>query len=303
MRYVLIILAFVIFGVFVCAEDAFALPCDSPAHCYGLQQHRQNFVDGLEYDLSAPDLFVKRSECLNDIAVSTGWLRSASNREWAEAGVTKGHLTDLDDTDVCVTQLSTYYAYNTMVGPDDYNYLEIIVPNGRVDPGDNVDVKIQKNDQNQIRIHVNTPDRSDEFASARITLQPDNNYYFNGDNDLYLVLYQDKTSTCERTYTLSFLDEDHPYLDAFYDGIREWHFNRVHDVESFIIKNNNQIEFDDSWSSSNDYDCLTWTQQGCHATTTKTYYPGQTVYVSNTWNHMMDTSNTNPNSYDLVSVP
>ena len=131
----------------------------------------------------------------------------------------------------------------------------------------------------------------------------DNNHYFNGDNDLYLVLYQDKTSTCERTYTLSFLDEDHPYLDAFYDGIREWHFNRVHDVESFIIKNNNQIEFDDSWSSSNDYDCLTWTQQGCHATTTKTYYPGQTVYVSNTWNHMMDTSNTNPNSYDLVSVP
>ena len=83
MRYVLIIFAFAIFGVFVYAEDAFALPCDYPAHCYGLQQHRQNFVDGLEYDLSAPDLFVKRSECLNDIAVSTGWLYSASNREWA----------------------------------------------------------------------------------------------------------------------------------------------------------------------------------------------------------------------------
>ena len=102
---------------------------------------------------------------------------------------------------------------------------------------------------------------------------------------------------------MSFVDEDHPYLDALYDVLRFDQFNRVHDVESFIIKNNNQIEFDDSWSSSNDYDCLFLGVVGCHETTTKTYIPGQTVYVSNTWNHMMDTSNTNPNSYDLVSVP
>lgn len=140
MKYVLIILAFVIFGVFVCAEDAFALPCDDPAHCYGLQIHRQNFVDGLEYDLSAPDLWIDRNAC-TDIAVSTGWLRSASNGEWVEAGITKGSFRNLGTDPSCVTLLSTYYAYNTMVGLGDYNYLEIIVPNGRVDPGDNVDVK------------------------------------------------------------------------------------------------------------------------------------------------------------------
>ena len=119
---------------------------------------------------------------------------------------------------------------------------------------------------------------------------------------MYLVLYIDNSSTCERTYTLSFLDEDHPELDAFYDGLRWLLFNRVHDIESFTIINNNQIEFDDAWSSSNDYDCMTWTHLGCHATTTKSYIPGQTIYVSNIWNHMMDTSNTN-SGYSMVSVP
>ena len=68
-----------------------------------------------------------------------------------------------------------------------------------------------------------------------------NNNTYNGDNDLYLVLYQDNSSTCERTYTLSFLDEDHPTLDSFYYGLRLFMFNRTFDVESFTIKNNSQI--------------------------------------------------------------
>ncbi len=177
MKYVLIILAFVIFGVFDYVQDASAqLACNDP-HCYALERYQQNYVDGLEYDLSAPDLWIDRNAC-TDIAVSTGWLISASNSEWVEAGVTKGHLENLDGTTTCVTLLSTYYAYNTLIGNrDQYVYLEILVPNGRVDSGDNVDVKIQKNDQNQILAYVNTPDMSDEFALARITLQPNNNYY------------------------------------------------------------------------------------------------------------------------------
>ncbi|MCJ8306757.1 MAG: DUF5011 domain-containing protein [Nitrosopumilus sp.] len=177
MKYVLIIFVLVAIGVFSYTQDAYAqLACNDP-HCYALERHRQNFVDGLEYDLAAPDLWIDRNTC-TDIAVSTGWLISASNSEWAEAGVTKGYLQNLDGTTTCITQLSTYYAYNTLI--DDrgqYRYTEIIVPNGRVDPGDNIDVKIQKNDQNQILAYINTPDKPDEFASARITLQSDNNYY------------------------------------------------------------------------------------------------------------------------------
>ena len=39
-----------------------------------------------------------------------------------------------------------------------------------------------------------------------------------------------------------------------------------------------------------------------HYTTSQTYTPGQTVYVSNTWNHMMDTLDTN-SSLAKVRVP
>ncbi len=131
-----------------------------------------------------------------------------------------------------------------------------------------------------------------------------NNNTYNGNNDLYLVLHQDNLGTCERMYTLSFLDEDHPYLDSFYDGVRLFLFNRTFDIESFVIKNNNQIIFGDTWSSSNSYDCTrsSLDHRGCHSTTTKSYTPGQTIYVSNTWNHMMDTSDTN-RSLSKVSVP
>ncbi|MBS1268186.1 MAG: hypothetical protein MAG458_00908 [Nitrosopumilus sp.] len=127
-------------------------------------------------------------------------------------------------------------------------------------------------------------------------------YSFNGDNDLFGVVYSDNSSTCVRTYTLYFFDEDHPYLDAFYDALRISWYQRIIDIESFDIKNNNQIIFDDTYSSSNDFDCLAGSIVGCHLTATKTYSPGATIYVSNTWNHMMNTSDTNP-SLSTVSVP
>lgn len=131
-------------------------------------------------------------------------------------------------------------------------------------------------------------------------------YTFNGGNDLYSLSYKDNSRTCERTYTLYFHDEDHPYLDGFYDNLRLILYERVQDIEIFTIKNNNQIEFDSkgegSWSSSNDFDCLNFLLIGCHDTTTKSYVAGQTIYVSNTWNHMMDTSDTNP-QHSKVTVP
>ena len=126
-------------------------------------------------------------------------------------------------------------------------------------------------------------------------------YGFNGNNDLYDVDKDLNAGTCEMTYTLYFYDEDHPFADAFYDGLRQVMYGRTHDIESFTIKNNNQIKFYETWSSTNSYaDCVF--DFTCHKTTTKTYVPGQTVYVSNTWNHMMDTSDTN-RSLQKVSVP
>ncbi len=127
---------------------------------------------------------------------------------------------------------------------------------------------------------------------------------FNGNNDLYLVSYKDNSKTCERTYTLYFKDEDHPTIDEAYDKIRLIMYKRTHDIEMFSIYNNDKIKFDNTWSSTNNYVCGagSFDTLVCHGTKTKTYIPAQTVYVSNTWNHMMDTSDTNP-IYSKVTVP
>lgn len=126
-------------------------------------------------------------------------------------------------------------------------------------------------------------------------------YSFNGGNDLYRIATAENPRTCEKTYELYFRDEDHPSLDAFYDDIRLVWYGRVHDIESFTITNNRQITFDNTWSSTHGYDYSNFFV-GFHGTATKSYTPGQTIYVSNTWNHMMDTLDTN-GSLTKVRVP
>ena len=100
-------------------------------------------------------------------------------------------------------------------------------------------------------------------------------YTFEGNNDMYSYTYYDNPSTCEQTYALYFIDEDHPIIDALYDDIRLVWFGRIHDIEMFSIQNNNQIEFDNVWSASEDYGCVftlnVWNL--CHGITTKTYIP------------------------------
>ncbi len=94
---ILILIALVFTLSFVAYnQDAFAiLGCDNP-HCYSLvQSSRSSPIQGMEYELDSPDLWVDRNACLN-IAVSTGWLvanplpRNNGLVEWVESGVTKG---------------------------------------------------------------------------------------------------------------------------------------------------------------------------------------------------------------------
>ncbi len=173
MKFIAIIFALIAVGY---VTDSYAiLGCDAP-HCYALEQFNQYHITGIEYDLQAPDLYVDRDSCLVDIAVSTGWLNSDTTGEWGEAGVTKGSLKTFDLPRECVSLLSTYYAYNNIINSEP-KYTEILVPNGRVDPGDNVYVKIEKVGTNQMEFFIDTPDLTNEFATARINMNPDNNYF------------------------------------------------------------------------------------------------------------------------------
>ncbi len=165
-------------GVVAYDQEAFGiLGCDNP-HCYALQQtSRSTSIQGIEYELDSPDLWVDRTACAN-IAVSTGWLvantlSGNSGHEWVESGVTKGHIENVG----CVTLLSTYYAFNNLDSQDRPTYQEYLVPNGRVDPGDDITVKIQKHGANQVQVYVTTPDRTSSFPVAQINLDSRNVYY------------------------------------------------------------------------------------------------------------------------------
>ncbi|ABK78295.1 hypothetical protein CENSYa_1678 [Cenarchaeum symbiosum A] len=117
-------------------------------------------------------------------------------------------------------------------------------------------------------------------------------YTFAGNNildDVDRHMDADCTTTC----ILEFRDEDHPLIDEIYGGIRLIMYNRIEDIEMLTVRNNNLIEFDNAWSSNLDCACLDEVLPGCHLTGTVPCAPGQSICVSNAWNHMMNTYNTN----------
>ncbi len=108
---------------------------------------------------------------------------------------------------------------------------------------------------------------------------------FHGHNDLETVKRVD-LSSCLREYTLTFTDEDHPLVDEWYDGERLKEYGRIKDIEKFYVSND-KVWFLDSGSKGQSFYSI-----GFHYQDVNSF--SNTVYVSNTWNHMMDTSNTNP---------
>ncbi len=109
----------------------------------------------------------------------------------------------------------------------------------------------------------------------------DGGFFFEGNNELYNVA-RETLSNCVVKYTLSFLDEDHPVpgIDQAYDQLRLKIHGRIADVEVFYVQSNG-INFLETYSNGQDFGSL-----GIHYTTIKPF--SNTVYVSNTWNHMMD---------------
>jgi len=115
-----------------------------------------------------------------------------------------------------------------------------------------------------------------------------NSYNVNGNNSLYKVTAEYTTNYVK--YTLYFYDEDHPdpTLDAIYDAWRQIWYGRIEDVESFTIQNG-VINFDDIWDNNKTY--AEW--WGQHGDKTRNYTSNTVVYVSNVWNHAMDTLDKN----------
>ena len=115
-----------------------------------------------------------------------------------------------------------------------------------------------------------------------------NDYDINGDND-FSSLTTSYTST-QVTYTLTFDDEDHPdeFWDDFWDNWRQVRYNRTTDIESFTVTSSGVV-FDDIWSNDKTF-AEFW---GQHGDKTRTYSSGMSIYISNVWNHSMDTTNEN----------
>jgi len=115
-----------------------------------------------------------------------------------------------------------------------------------------------------------------------------NSYNIEGGND-FTYLSTSYTST-KVTYTLTFADEDHPdpWWDAFWDDWRQVRYNRITDIESFTVDSNG-INFDGIWSNNKTF-AEFW---GQHESIVRSYSSGSPVYISNVWNHSLDTSNEN----------
>ncbi len=120
-------------------------------------------------------------------------------------------------------------------------------------------------------------------------------YDVNGNNTLYKVVVAYNSTTV--VYTLYFYDEDcpNPVLDKVYDALRKLIYGRTIDIESFYIRNG-EIVFADIWSGGHPYAYPI----GQHGYCVRRYTPGVAVYVSNVWNHAMDTVNTNPGMQTIV---
>ncbi|MBO8175425.1 MAG: hypothetical protein H0Z18_09225 [Thermococcus sp.] len=134
-----------------------------------------------------------------------------------------------------------------------------------------------------------------------------NPYSVDGKNDLFeIVVYYTSSSV---QYELHFYDEDHPIpsVDSWYDDYRCEHYPGrddtygCEDIESIRVENG-VIEFPTTWSRI--YEChnnyCTWTEQTygepipTHESGERTYSPSVVIYISNTWNHLMDTVDSNP---------
>ena len=115
-----------------------------------------------------------------------------------------------------------------------------------------------------------------------------------GDNPLETV-QRNNLSSCLREYTLTFKDEDHPdpTIDVAYDAYRLAVYGTIKDVEKFYVSNGD-IWFLDTASKSQTFNTF-WPT---HYQEVNSF--SSSVYVSNTWNHLMDTSNTNP-SYSITT--
>ncbi len=115
-----------------------------------------------------------------------------------------------------------------------------------------------------------------------------NSYDINGGNQLSIL--RTTYTSSQVTYTLTFADEDHPdpSWDVFWDNWRRIQYQRTTDIESFTV-NSNGVVFADIWDNDRTF-AEFW---GQHGAKTRSYNSGMSIYVSNVWNHAMDTSNEN----------
>lgn len=116
-----------------------------------------------------------------------------------------------------------------------------------------------------------------------------NAYNINGVNQ-FTSLTTSYTSS-QVTYTLTFADEDapSPAADAFWDAWRLLTYGRTTDIESFTVTSSG-VNFSNIWANGKTFAEVV----GQHGNIVRPYYSGVVIYISDVWNHAMDTASTNP---------
>jgi len=120
-------------------------------------------------------------------------------------------------------------------------------------------------------------------------------YWVNGNNNISKIVV--KWSGNDVTYEIHFYDEDYPIprVDQAYDKARCHNYTDrdstygCEDIESIEVLNGKLI-FHSDWSNDQTYA----TYRVHHLVHSEPYKQGVVIYVSNTWDHLMATFDTNP---------
>jgi hypothetical protein len=122
-------------------------------------------------------------------------------------------------------------------------------------------------------------------------------YNVNGNNILFDVT-ADTGYSGKILYECHFTDEDVPYPagDASYDLFRLQYYGTLIDVQGFFIRDPDStgtryIEFGNDWDNGNSYG----TVAGQHGTMTSVWNVGDSIFISNVWNHAMGLADRNSN--------
>ncbi len=162
-----ILLSFIVIPTFVDDADA---SCVLP-HCYAFGRNSgigMIGVEGLQFNTETTDMYIRHdSMCERMGAVTTEWVYFDVQGKWIEVGLTEGGFNNFGAGEECKPYQFAYHARS--MGVDDQGrslYKEFVVPDGRLDVGNDRFQEIIKKDDGRWHVYSSHDESSKGWSMA-----------------------------------------------------------------------------------------------------------------------------------------